>query len=150
MYQDTEIIDRLSRIKLFASFDNEKLSRLVTAPQNSVKIFSEGEYICKEGNVGESMFVILDGIVDVFVRGEHHQREMNIATLHEGDFFGEICVFDEDTQQRTASVKAAAMTTCFELHKDVILDRMQPMPSSSPPPAPSAFTTIDPGRIRLC
>ncbi len=72
-----------------------------------VRTFRAGEEICREGDRGASMFVIIRGNVEVSAsRGATAQR---ILQLEEGDTFGEIALVE--TGVRTATVTALATPT---------------------------------------
>ena len=77
--------------------------------QAQIREFREGEYIIKQGEVGEELFIILEGACEVvedknFLRstskddkdktsGKEEERAPNIVklvTLREGHFFGEM------------------------------------------------------------
>lgn len=71
--------------------------------------YEKGALILKEGEVAESLYVILSGTVKVFsLDVRDAQREIIYKTLTIGDFFGEIPMFDQ--APRSASV--AALDTC--------------------------------------
>ena len=66
------------------------------------KWYEDGEAIVSQGDVGDCMFVIEQGEVEVVQRsGENGVR---LAVLGEGEFFGEMAVFDRDV--RSATVRA--------------------------------------------
>ncbi len=60
--------------------------------------FSAGATIFREGDAGHEMFVIRSGAVDIVV-GDHA-----VATLAEGEIFGEMALID--TRPRSATAKA--------------------------------------------
>lgn len=60
--------------------------------------------VIKTGEISDSLFYILEGTLTVSVTDESG-REMILAYLSEGEFFGELGVYEEDPQQRSASVK---------------------------------------------
>ena len=64
--------------------------------------YQAGETICREGTIGDEMFYIKDGQVDVFV------GDLQIAALDPGNIFGEMSLFGIP---RSATVKAAANDT---------------------------------------
>ncbi|MGE5235545.1 MAG: cyclic nucleotide-binding domain-containing protein [Acidobacteriota bacterium] len=74
--------------------------------------FQAGEYVFREGDPGNEMFIIQEGQVEIVkeLRGEERQ----LAVLEEGDFFGEMAVLEE--MPRLAS--ARALTDCVLLRID--------------------------------
>lgn len=66
------------------------------------KEFNKGDIIIKEGDPGREMYIIKSGSVDV-VKSDG-DREIILATLSRGDFFGEMAILENI--YRTATVKA--------------------------------------------
>ena len=67
----------------------------------------EGEMIFKQGDLGDSMYVIVDGKVSV------HDGERLLNYLGERDVFGEMALLDPEP--RSASVKTIEPTRLFRL-----------------------------------
>lgn len=66
------------------------------------KTYIDGEIIFKENDLGREMFIIKSGVVKIFrVR---NGREIILANLKEGDFFGEMSIFTG--QKRSATAQA--------------------------------------------
>jgi len=71
-----------------------------------------GEAIIREGEVGDRLYVIRHGSVEVSARGPAG-RDVAVATLGRGAYFGEIALL-RDTP-RTATVRAGAATRLYSL-----------------------------------
>ena len=69
--------------------------------------FPDGHVIARQGEIGTGFFVIVSGAVRVVRDGER------IATLGQGDFFGELSVLDR--LPRNAMVAAEGPTICLAL-----------------------------------
>lgn len=67
--------------------------------------YSAKSTIIKAGDVSDTLYYIIKGTITVVVEDESG-REMILAYLSEGEFFGELGIYDEDEQTRTAFVKA--------------------------------------------
>lgn len=52
--------------------------------------FSSGDVLIRQGEANDKMFVILSGELEVRVGGK------TVATLHEGDLFGELSMIDKE------------------------------------------------------
>ncbi|MEX2488867.1 MAG: cAMP-activated global transcriptional regulator CRP [Pseudomonadales bacterium] len=74
--------------------------------------YSRGTMIVHAGDPSESIFYITHGSVTVIIEDENG-REMIVAYLNEGDFFGEMAMFGE--RRRTAWVKAKSDCEVAEL-----------------------------------
>ena len=66
------------------------------------KEFNKDDIIIKEGDPGREMYIIKSGSVDV-VKSDG-DRDITLATLSRGDFFGEMAILENI--YRTATVKA--------------------------------------------
>jgi CRP/FNR family cyclic AMP-dependent transcriptional regulator len=70
----------------------------------SIQTFQPGELILAEGTYGKQTFLIQSGEVMICKEVPGHPR-VTLATLGEGEMFGEMCLFEE-SGTRTASVVA--------------------------------------------
>ena len=61
--------------------------------------FEPGENVFRQGDMGDSFYMILDGNVDV-IREENGQ-ERKLATLGPGDYFGEMALLRSNTRSAT-------------------------------------------------
>ncbi len=61
-----------------------------------------GRLIFKEGDKGDSMYIILEGSVDIYAMAEG--QEMQLAILRPGDFFGEMSLFRDKPRSASARV----------------------------------------------
>ena len=98
----------LRKIPIFSSMPDEELQGILAAPETTIEEFGPKQLIIRESDVADCMYVILDGIVQVSLRGSDASgREVVIATLRPGDFFGEQALADNTTTgRRGASVRA--------------------------------------------
>jgi len=68
------------------------------------KLYTPKQLIIKEGDPSYDLYYIISGSVTVLIE-DHKGREIVLAYLNPGDFFGEIGLFDEE-HKRTAFVRA--------------------------------------------
>jgi len=85
------------------------------------KKYPAGEYIFKEGDIGEVMFIIHRGKVNITKRTD--EGEKVLVTLGECDFFGEMAIIDK--APRSASAIAADETECIVLDEVLFEQQMQ-------------------------
>ncbi|MCK5876948.1 MAG: cyclic nucleotide-binding domain-containing protein, partial [Candidatus Marithrix sp.] len=76
--------------------------------------FSQGDVIVKQGDAGDSLFIVVEGVVGVQVQTDDG-RTKEVARLGAGDFFGEMALLTGES--RTATVIALVDTDVFELTK---------------------------------
>ncbi len=103
---------QLKRLRLFANFDEEQIQRFI--PHLVMREYRRDEKILSIGDPGTAMYMILAG--DVNVTRPVSGRDVLLARLETGDFFGEVALFDEG--DRTADVRAATNCLILELRKD--------------------------------
>jgi CRP-like cAMP-binding protein len=114
----------LAYIPLFADLSEielVELSRLLK-PRH----FSPGQHIVWAGESGKEFFVIETGRVNI-VLPDQLGRELVLATLGPGQFFGEISLLDGGP--RTATARAESEATLLELTRDEFLDFIRRHPT---------------------
>ena len=116
----------LKRIKYFSGYDDSELERIIRAKDNAVESFGPKYHIFRENDVGEHMYIILEGHVDVYLKGTYSRTESYIATLGEGDYFGENAALTKEVTRRTASVRTTMATTVFKIHKNYVSFEREP------------------------
>ena len=89
------------------------------------KMYSDKEVFFKQGDVGSCMYVIQQGEVEVIGREADH--EVILAVLKEGDFFGEMAIFEREV--RSATVRAKGEARVITVDKKTLLRRIQEDPS---------------------
>lgn len=89
------------------------------------KVYQDGEVIVRQGEVGSCMYVIQEGQVEVFQ--EKEGRDVQLAVLQEGDFFGEMSLFDSAV--RSATVRASGQVRVLTVDKRTFLRRIHEDPS---------------------
>lgn len=106
---EDQIADRLSAVDIFAPLSTDELHQLATSTVGHV--FAPGETLIRAGDEGSSMFVVHNGRVAVQVPDRAGPR--TVATLTEGNFFGEMALFTGEP--RTANVVAVDETEVLEI-----------------------------------
>ncbi|MFM7885645.1 MAG: cyclic nucleotide-binding domain-containing protein, partial [Pseudanabaena sp.] len=95
--------DLLRKISYFERCTEVELFALIARGYR--KYFDISQVICQENEPSEEFYIILSGVVEVFSERNNHV----IATLREGDFFGEISLLTGTP--RTATVRALTVDT---------------------------------------
>ena len=91
----------------------------------SVKTFSNGEVIIKEGDSGKSIFRLVEGNADVYSDFET-KDPFRLAVLKAGDYFGEMAIFQEYT--RSATVVARGNVRVLEIAENELNEFMSENP----------------------
>ena len=95
--------------------------RLLAKPEAAPRVLDEihykpGEVIFEKGQVGDSMYIIIEGKVRVY------DADRTIARLGERDIFGELALLDPEP--RFASISAETQTRLFRLDREAFLELM--------------------------
>ena len=97
----------LQQAPFFAGLPVEELEAI--AAVGSTVTFDPGVAIVTEGELGDSMYVMLTGTAEVDVGGRFHR-------LTEGDFFGEMALIS--SRKRIATVKATERVEALRIPAD--------------------------------
>lgn len=89
------------------------------------RMYEDGEIIVRQGEVGDCMYVIQEGVVDILC--DENGEEIHIATRHAGDFIGEMAIFDRDV--RSATVRAKGQVRILTVDKKNFMSRIHEDPS---------------------
>jgi len=89
------------------------------------KVYRDGEEIVRQNEVGDCMFVIQEGQVEVL--SELDDDEFRLGLLGPGDFFGEMAIVEK--QARAATVRAVGEARVLTVDKRTFLRRVQEDPT---------------------
>lgn len=102
-------------IPLFSELNEQELQSLLSHIQSQT--FPEGSLVCREGEGGDSLFVISRGEVSI-TKQIPEGREVCVRNLRDGDFFGEFGFFID--QKRHATVKAVTECEILEISRNAL------------------------------
>jgi len=77
------------------------------------KTLPEGAYLFRQGELGDTMFIIVQGLVELLARRD--DEEYPIAVLGAGQFLGEKALIGESTHQRVFTARTLSEITFAEL-----------------------------------
>jgi hypothetical protein len=112
---DFERVIVLKNTRLFTDTPENILSTI--APIMKEVTFQEGQTIFQKGEIGNCMFVIYSGAVDIF------DRRQRLAQFERGDVFGELALLD--TEPRSASAVVASDVVLFRIDHEDFYDLME-------------------------
>lgn len=104
----------LHKVPLFSSMEIKSLSALT--PLFEEESFAANSKILREGEFGDSMYIIVNGLVSITKYNEEN-KEVLITKLNSGSYFGEVSLFDN--QPRSANVNTEEDTIVLRLKKSV-------------------------------
>ncbi len=89
------------------------------------KVYEDGNIIIRQGEPGDCMYEIQEGQVEVVQ--EKDGKEIQLAVLSRGDFFGEMALFDREV--RSATVRAKGEVRALTIDKRTFLRKITEDPS---------------------
>jgi CRP-like cAMP-binding protein len=101
----------LAGVDLFATLDEQQRRAIASATRT--RTYGDGEVIVKQGNPGDSMFVVGTGGASVVLEPDRRP----VATIERGGYFGEMSLLTGEA--RTATVLARGDTLVLEIDADV-------------------------------
>ncbi len=99
---DESIIKTMRLVPLFADMNDSELREFEKLIHR--RTFKANETIFWEGEPGVGMYIIQRGVILIFKHAPGEGRE-ELATLRNGEFFGELALLDETPRSATAVAK---------------------------------------------
>ena len=121
--RDQPVAEALATTSLFRVLTNEGITATVGAGLS--RTYSLGQIICHQGDFGDHLYVVIDGLTKVVFTSERGD-EMVLNILGPGEIFGELALLDGSP--RSASVVALQSTTVFILPRSRLLELMRQNP----------------------
>lgn len=113
----------LEKTDIFAPFSDAAKSAL--SREMEVRNILPGETLIREGDPGDSLFIIAEGVVGAWVQIEEG-KTIEVARRGTGDFIGEMGLLTGE--KRTASIVAITETRVYEITRENIAPYMQEHP----------------------
>ena len=120
----SEKILLLRRMDLFQGLRVNELAAIASATEDSAA--PAGQDVVREGEPGDTMYLIVKGKVNVTKAGDDG-CSLTLAELGEGDYFGEMALFEEGLV-RSATVTAATDTQLLVLDKPSFRETVREYP----------------------
>ena len=118
-------MEDLAKVKLFELLDEDELTELAAVIDS--EMIDAGETLFNAGDVGESLYIVVSGEVELFIKDTTGQKiVLKVAT--EDDIFGEISMLDN--RPRSATAVALMDTELFALDRDDLLLLFQKKPDA--------------------
>jgi len=119
-------IEMLREARMFSLLDDEELNTLSALLES--RRFSKGETIFHRGDVGDCLYIIRQGVVEVFVETTEGEKIV-FAENTAGDVFGEISLLDGGP--RTATAVAIEDTEALTCDRENLLEFVTKHPSAA-------------------
>jgi CRP-like cAMP-binding protein len=117
-----EEVELLRRVPMFAAMDVSRLKLLSFASERVS--FMSGEAFIRQGEEGETAYLIISGEADVLAEGGG--REIQLGSVGQHQVVGDIALLHSG--KRTATVRARTAMTCLLLTRDVFFHLVRESP----------------------
>ena len=141
-----ELREKLHKTVLFREFTDQEMSEFLDLldPLSA----KPGEIVVRQDEVGDCMYIVVAGSCRVV----HHKggREVELAVMHEGDFFGELALVDEGP--RSADVIAISDVAMLKISQAVIAavaGVIRPQPSSCSSQSAGSWSNVCASRTNV-
>lgn len=113
----------IRRVPLFREFSDDEIGAIYSTVTD--RRYGKHQFIVREGDPGDTFFIIAKGSVAV-CRIAPDGRETILSILKEGDFFGEMSMFDSSL--RSASIKTLTEVEVGAIRQDDFLEMLERNP----------------------
>lgn len=91
------------------------------------RVYADGEVVVRQGEVGDCMYTLQEGRLEVLTGGADGRAEVRIGVMEPGAVFGEMAVFEKEV--RSATVRALGPARVLTIDRRTFLRRVQEDPS---------------------
>ena len=114
----------IAKIPFLSNFPKEELVAVGRAAK--LRLVKQGTVIVREGDMGRSMYIVLEGKVEVLTEDDQ-ANDIHVSYLDENEFFGEISFLT--AAPRFATVRAAEDTLLCELSYESMKEVVRQSPA---------------------
>jgi len=122
----TDLLEILNGVDIFRGLSEAARTHL--AEQMRSRVFAPGENVVTQAEQGDSLFIIVEGVVGVWV-DVTDGKTIEVDRMGAGTFFGEMALLTGEP--RTATIKAVTETVVFEITKDDVAPLIETEPGMS-------------------
>lgn len=128
MESEIAIPDKILRLKGINIFEGLAVGELgAVATITEVVEYPAGETVIKQGEPGETMYLVIEGEVSVIKeQGEAGENDIELARIGAGDYFGEMALFEDAA--RSATIRTAKKSRFLVLHKQEFTEIVREYP----------------------
>jgi CRP/FNR family transcriptional regulator, cyclic AMP receptor protein len=119
-------VESLNQVPIFSSLDRDDLRELAELCRAVRR--EDQQLVFRQGDIPDAMYLVQGGRVAISVWTEDNE-ELVLATLADGEFFGELGLLDGSP--RTATAKALGPVELIEIRKDELLAFLRRNPEAA-------------------
>ena len=114
----TDLVEKrnlYNQLQAFSSLDQASLAEILKT--RKATSYPSGYEIIKQGDVGETFYLLSEGKVDILVHDEEGEESL-VNQLHTGAFFGEMALMGDHRRSATVRVSPGGTASVVELTAD--------------------------------
>jgi CRP/FNR family transcriptional regulator, cyclic AMP receptor protein len=119
-------MDVLLRCRLFRKLSRRELKKVAHIIYD--RMYTAGEYLFEKDQPGAAMFIIKRGLIRIVVPTQSG-KEVELATLDQDDFVGELALLDD--APRSASAKAVEPTEAIAFYREDLNNLLETNPETA-------------------
>ena len=96
---ESETVYTLRQVPIYKDFSKKEFTELEKMVHH--RTYASGDFVFKNRAPGEGMYIIMKGTIKITI-GTRSGDEKVLAELKEGDFFGELALFDNEPRSANA------------------------------------------------
>ena len=108
----SQTLESLREIQLFQGLPDEYLKQIII--HGHQYNYKDGDKIISQGEIGESVYILLEGEVNIIIHTESGSKN-HVAALGEKSIFGELALLNNE--KRSADVVATRSCIVFEINR---------------------------------
>jgi len=109
-------VRQLRQTELFGKLSQGDLE--IISANLKERTFRKGELVVRQGAAGDSMFLVIEGLVQVKVNIQEQSSDLALAELQPGEYFGEMSLFSGEN--RIADIECLTSSILFEITKETL------------------------------
>lgn len=117
----------LSRISIFENLEEAELQKMASEMRRIQ--LKPGEVLFRRNDEGESLFILIEGLLHVRVDLDQSGLEQTVGQLSPGEFFGEMALLTGEP--RSATVQAHTAAVAYEIDRPTIIRLVENRPEIS-------------------
>ena len=112
----SEHLEKLKQISLFEDIKDNEEAMSKVLDKCTLRKFKKGDHLITEGEMGDELFILLEGSVDILKRTRAGDNYLVVSLKAEFNIFiGEMALIDDD--KRSATVQASEDSMALVIHK---------------------------------
>ncbi len=117
----------ISKVTLFNCFTEQELTKL--ALDMTPCVIPAGIDLVRSGDAGDSMYVLVEGLLDVYVDLNKDGQETKVGNIPAGSFLGEMSLLTGEP--RSATLRAATECLLYEVTREQVAELLMARPASA-------------------